>query len=221
MEPYYEHAGIAIYHGDCRDIFSRVASECGSVITDVPYGLGKLYGSSVRDDMSLFIDAIDLIAQSSKPTCTTISVSRIFDLPVRPQWVGVWEKPLAKMALAAYPFYPHWEPIAFWNIKGDYLGNKGHRSDVYSAVPESAQESGHPTPKPISLFVDLIEHIGKGVILDPFMGTGTTLVAAKNLGRRAIGIEIEEKYCELAAKRLAQEVFDFGTTNHWQLTTDH
>lgn len=208
MTPYYEHKGITIYRADCREIFSDIVDSCGSVITDVPYGIGKPYGG-LKDDLALFQDATRMIAESGKPTCTTLSVSRIFDLPIRPQWMGVWEKPLGMMGLAAYPFYPHWEPIAFWNVKGDFLGNKGHRSDVYKAMPARAQDSDHPTPKPVSLFADLIQHIGSGVIIDPFMGSGTTLLAAKNLGCKAIGIEYEEAYCELAAQRLSQEVLQF------------
>lgn len=69
----------------------------------------------------------------------------------------------------------------------------------------------HPTQKPTTLMIWCLEKRPKSnSILDPFMGSGTTLVAAKNLGRHAIGIEIEEGYCEIAAKRLEQEVFDFG-----------
>ena len=69
----------------------------------------------------------------------------------------------------------------------------------------------HPTQKPVRLMRELVGLFSSPgqVVLDPFMGSGTTLVAAKKLGRKAIGIEIEEKYCEIAAKRLSQEVFDF------------
>lgn len=210
MKPYYEEDGITIYHGDQLRVASQV--EFDSIVTDVPYGIGKDYGPGCADTVDDFRFAIITLASAGVPACTTMSVSCLWKIPedCRPQWVGVWEKPLGMMGLAAYPIYPHWEPIGFWNIKGDYLGNNGHRSDVYRFMPERAQDSDHPTPKPLSLFSELISHIGKGIILDPFMGSGTTLVAAKNLGRKAIGIEIEEKYCEIAAKRLAQRVFDFA-----------
>jgi len=76
---------------------------------------------------------------------------------------------------------------------------------------KNSQDGRHPTQKPIRLFAYLLKTFTNpaDVILDPFMGSGTTLRAAKDLGLRSIGIEIEEKYCEIAAERLRQEVFDF------------
>ena len=77
------------------------------------------------------------------------------------------------------------------------------------SLPVGNHIYGHPTEKPIRLFLWCIELAERAAtVLDPFMGSGTTLVAAKQLGRKAIGIEIEEKYCEIAVKRLAQEVLD-------------
>lgn len=77
----------------------------------------------------------------------------------------------------------------------------------------NCQDGFHPTQKPVSLFLYLVSSFSTTgeTILDPFMGSGTTLYAAKQLGRKAIGIEIEEKYCEIAVKRLAQSVLDFAS----------
>eukprot|EP00919_Chromeraceae_sp_WS-2016_P011436 GHVR01026694.1.p2 GENE.GHVR01026694.1~~GHVR01026694.1.p2 ORF type:complete len:119 (-),score=22.53 GHVR01026694.1:329-685(-) len=96
-----------------------------------------------------------------------------------------------------------WEPILVYGCKG--FGRDGVTATI------SPQPFDHPCPKPLKLFAWLIRKAtGEGdTILDPFMGSGTTLRAAKDLGRKAIGIEIEEKYCEIAAKRLAQEVLPF------------
>jgi site-specific DNA-methyltransferase (adenine-specific) len=81
---------------------------------------------------------------------------------------------------------------------------------VKTLAAMDARRPDHPTPKPIQLMAQLIESCPPGTILDPFMGSGTTLRAAKDLGRKAIGIEIEERYCEIAAQRMGQEVLDLG-----------
>jgi site-specific DNA-methyltransferase (adenine-specific) len=204
-KPYYEHAGITIYHADCRDILSGI--EYDSIVTDPPYGVGKNYGQCV-DDLAAFQDAVRLV--SSSRAAVFVPVCRIWDLPVRPQWMAIWSKAYGASGLLAYPIYPHWEGIALYNLSGNFKGNCGHRSDVFHFAPAVANGSGHPTPKPLNLIRELVSWMPGQAILDPFMGSGTTLVAAKQLGRRAIGIEIEERYCEIAASRLSQEVLEFA-----------
>ena len=98
--------------------------------------------------------------------------------------------------------YRHqYEFVAYW---GSYNGTT--YSDVFREAREGTYE--HPTQKPVWLCKKLVANSSNvgDLVLDPFMGSGTTLRAAKDLGRRAIGIEIEEKYCKIAVKRLAQEV---------------
>jgi hypothetical protein len=104
-----------------------------------------------------------------------------------------------------------WQPIHFYGPDPYLEDGKGSRPDSFSTT-EAAEQNGHPCPKPIGTMKWLVERVSRPgeTILDPFMGSGTTLRAAKDLGRKAIGIEIEEKYCEIAAERLGQEVLDLG-----------
>jgi tRNA G10 N-methylase Trm11 len=106
---------------------------------------------------------------------------------------------------------------AIWRSRGDrtpeevYVlghGFSGHRGTSvlsYHAISPNFVQRDHPTEKPVALMLDLIAKCPKGCVLDPFMGVGTTLVAAKRMNRCAIGIEIDERYCEIAAERLRQD----------------
>ena len=216
MTPYYERDGITIWLGDCRDILPTL--EADVIITDPPYNCGKNYGEHTNDNLPWpewcgWWDGCLEMMGAAAPDILAFMSQTAWRKYVRlgrhePDWTLCWHKPLA-LACCALPFMPHWEPIAYWGLT--------RRKDI----PKSATAAGwggdvlscnvnqniwgHPTEKPIRLMRDLVSRFD-GLILDPFMGSGTTLRAAKDLGYKAIGIEIEEKYCEIAVKRLAQEV---------------
>jgi DNA modification methylase len=214
MKPYYEHAGVTIYHGDCREILPHVKADL--VLTDPPYNAGKTYGDGT-DDARPQAEYIDWLASivtacegvSSGMVLVFLSVNGLMDLAQvkRPRHVCVWDKPMSfSPRQGGSCFLPHWEPCA---VYGRTWGEGGRvpgfsLPDVWHS--NTARRNGHPCPKPEALFKRIVAAIPADVVLDPFMGSGTTLVAAKDLGRHAIGIEIEERFCELAAKRLAQEV---------------
>lgn len=202
MTPYYEQDGITIYHGDCREILHSLTAHCA--ITDPPYNVGLNYSggdnrSDYEDWCSAWFQQLRSKSLSIALTPGTVNVAMWCRIQ-EPNWIIGWHKPAA---MGPSPFgVCNWEPVLFW---GKPKRNRG--TDVVTAgiVPDKALD-GHPCPKPERWAIGLIQLLTDPceTILDPFTGSGTTLVAAKRLGRKAIGIELEEKYCEIAAKRLSQ-----------------
>lgn len=212
MKPFYEHAGITIYHGDARELCPIAES----IITDPlwpNYPKGLLAGSD--DPKKLFRAfwkavplnylkrAVFIMRHDSDPRFLTpvkLPYARAVQLPyVMPGYIGRW---LGGDEIA----YCFGDPIP------SRAGQKVIPGRAHSVQPNGRLANGHPCSRAYSHMEFLVRWWSEPDerVLDPFMGSGTTLVAAKNLGRKAIGIEIEERYCEIAAKRLAQEVFDFG-----------
>jgi site-specific DNA-methyltransferase (adenine-specific) len=215
MRPYYEHGGITIYHGDCREALSSVG-RADAVITDPPYGMrwaftgqgsgkaaqggrnSQTKGQTVKGDEISF----DPTPWLAYPAVVLWGMQHYPDRLTRGS-VLVWIK--------KYP-----DAFGTFLSDADLAWMKGGCGVYVSPTvhPASFQsQKCHPTQKPVEIMEWCIRKArvrSGGTILDPFMGSGTTLVAAKNLGHTAIGVEIEERYCEIAAKRLSQEVLDFG-----------
>jgi site-specific DNA-methyltransferase (adenine-specific) len=206
MKPYYEHAGITIYHGDCREILPEL-EDFSLVLTDPPYGVGM---EAFSDDFSM-VKGLRL-CKSNLMACF-MSPRQVYRLCQVLDGCWNFERILwmEKSADISFP-WRGWlmnsEAILIFS-KPDAIWPKPERysRDCYRVSPWGKQ--GHPNNKPPDVVQDIMQKIGGQTILDPFMGSGTTLRAAKDLGCRAVGIEIEEKYCEIAAKRLSQEVLEF------------
>lgn len=209
MKPYFQEDGITIDHGDCLSILPSLCSSGFDVaITDPQYGVGENYTSGIDDisSVSLALAALTYLRGTAKRVALTPGVKHLFKYP-SPTWTGSFFYP-AGSGMNPWGF-TCWQPILFYGK--DPYGGKGSRPDSFSST-ESAEKNGHPCPKPIGQWKWLINRtvLPGELILDPFLGSGTTLVAAKDLGLSAIGIEIEEKYCEIAAKRLSQGVLELA-----------
>jgi site-specific DNA-methyltransferase (adenine-specific) len=208
VKPYFEENGLTIYHCDCREILGRLCADgFDAAITDPQYGIGEDYPSGVDDEssVSLSLYVLTYLRGTAARTALTPGVKNLFIYP-KPTWTGSFSYPAAT---GKGPWgFVCWQPILFYGK--DPYGGQGSRPDSMTSN-ESAGKNGHPCPKPIGQWKWLVARttLPGELILDPFMGSGTTLRAAKDLGRRAIGIEIEERYCEIAAQRLNQEVFQW------------
>ena len=225
MTPYYERDGITIYHGDCREVLPTLGP-VDHVITDPPYGIGYSTGyrtGVVRSSTRLVNDLLvapllnDTFAAMA-PLLNDTAAVYVFAAPLkldevlrvlRSFWdvanVLCWDKGNCTAGDLATTYGKRWEAIVY--ARRGRPAFKRRDRDVLAFSRGNSRRYLHPTQKPISLLRYLIErHPDASVVLDPFMGSGTTLCAAKDIGRKAIGIEIEERYCEIAAKRLEQQV---------------
>ena len=209
MKPYFQDADVTIYHGDCREILPKLAAD--ALITDPvwPNAPAAMF-PSVTDPQQLLGEALRLstakrvvivLRGDSDPRFlaavpANLPFFRCQILPyVMPGYIG---RKLGGDEIA----YSFGEPIP--SRPGQHV-IPGWADKVQ---PEARAANGHPCSRTLKHFLFLVRWWSEAgeIILDPFMGSGTTLRAAKDLGRKAIGIEIEERYCEIAAKRMSQSV---------------
>lgn len=214
MSPYYADDLVTLYHGDCRDLFPAITGD--ALVTDPPFGIefGRATWSDAPDQYPALMRWLVATARSNiSGWCFVFqampNVGRFHEwFPdgwriyaacknfalIRPM-AGVWHS---------------WDPVVFWNHdptrkapNSTVLNRDYHVGNVAGLFGLRAD---HPCPRPLDTVKQLVTiatPLG-GCVIDPFAGSGTTLRAAKDLGVRAIGIELDERYCEVAAERLAQ-----------------
>lgn len=230
MKPYYEQSGVTIYHGDCREVLPTLPP-VDHVITDPPYEaeahtLARRQRShGVVDVLPINFEPIDAALRGFVGMeCARIARRWVLVFcqveaamlwrdalsSVRYLRTQVWVKPdSAPQFTGDRPGMGYESIVTCWSGKGKPSWNGGGRRGVYEHMVgvNGGGKNPHPTMKPESLMRELVYLFTDpgDTIIDPFIGSGTTLVAAKRLGRKAIGIELEEKYCEVAARRLQQE----------------
>ncbi len=207
MKPYFQDAHSTIFLADCREILPTLP-KVDLVLADPPYGLGSRLHDGGTWSTNPIYDAMLEWDQSPIDTATILKCidhgkiaivwgGNYFSLPPSMSWLA-WVKAQSMPTLADFELA--------WT-------NADFPAKMFRELRNPDGKRTHPTQKPVSVLIFCIEYAAARMkvetILDPFMGSGTTLVAAKQLGRKCIGIELEEKYAEIAAKRLQQEYFQF------------
>ncbi|MFH1980209.1 MAG: DNA methyltransferase [Pseudomonadota bacterium] len=213
ITPYYQQKGIVIYNCDCREILPDLPP-VDLILTDPPYGIN--YQSArriawqrkdkIQGDKNFPLWIFDVM----KPRNALFVWLRWDVLPLvpLPKSFIVWDKMNHSMGDLKHEIGRQWEGCAFY--PGPEHKFIKRPADIIRCKKIPAEKLLHPNEKPVGAMLPLIKAHSSNLILDPFMGVAPVLLAAKLLGRRAIGIEIEEKYCEIAARRLSQEVLPFG-----------
>ncbi|GAB3192066.1 DNA-methyltransferase [Nesterenkonia suensis] len=212
MSVYYQDDQVTLYHGDCLTEH-REWLDADVLVTDPPYGINYTSGArrerlarSIIGDKDTSARDHVLDAWGDRPSVTfgTWRIPR----PASTRALLVWDtKGALGMGALDLPWKPAHQEIY---IAGNGFGGR-RTTDVLSIAPvQSTARNGrnHPHEKPLSLMQALLMKCPPGTVADPFAGSGATLIAARNLGRRAIGVELEERYCEIIATRLSQGVFD-------------
>ncbi len=206
MKPYYEDEYVTLYHGDCLEVDAWL--EADVLVTDPPYGVAFRSArrseqdrfSAIAGDESVALRDEVLAKWGSRPALVfgTWRAERPANVRQRLIWAKGEDPGLGDLSM----------PWGFGDEEMYVLGEGWagkRRTNVYRMPKVAAVNNpGHPTPKPIPLMESLLDDgtPPDWVVADPFAGSGATLIAARNLGRKVIGVELEEKYCEVIAKRL-------------------
>ena len=217
MKPYYEHAGITLYHGDCREILPTLP-KCDLLLTDPPYllpgmkgagcfgGRASLTGTQGFTDMGFDVSILE-VCDNWFCFCSKHNLMEVVEKARGKYWTILQWCKTNPVPTCNNTYLSDVEYCVHRWKKGRLFSGMADKS-LFELRPVGQKETSHPNEKPLKLIQRLVRLGSKEAetILDPFAGSGTTLVAAKLEGRKAVGIEINERYCEIAASRLAQGV---------------
>lgn len=216
-KPYYEDSLVTLYHGDCLNITDWLSADV--LVTDPPYGVDyqsgsrrdKLAASILNDKDTSFRDGV-LSLWGTKPALVFGSwkIARPEATRTRLVWDTLGALGMGDLRI---PWKPADQEIYVLG-DGEWQGKRTNNVLSFPPVQATAKNGRlHPHEKPIRLMDELIAKTVGRTIADPFAGSGSTLVSASRLGRKSIGVELDEGYCEVIAKRLSQQAFDLGDWN--------
>ena len=216
MKPYYEDDFVPLYHGDCLEHTQWL--EADVLVTDPPYGMAYKSGmdrgnrtewhDKINGDESPELRDNALKLWDENKAAIVFGTWRV-PRPENTKQLVIWDKsPCGFMGDINIPFGPTHEDIYLIGRNGWTGTREPSVINAQMLMSGNKERPNHPTPKPIGLMEKLVSKT-LGVVADPFAGSGATLIAARNLGRKAVGVELEEKYCEIIAKRLSQQAFNF------------
>ena len=226
MGAYYQDDLVTLYHGDCLEITEWLAADV--LVTDPPYGTqfseanprggygrrGNATGDRKGAPLGRGLDAVTIANDGTTETRDAALAlwgskpALVFGSPRLPDPPGLWADRLVwdkkRPGMNGGPWRYRHESIY---VTAGFVRTSDASVSILTAFPEQAD---HIHGKPLALMETLIATAPPGIIADPFSGSCTTLVAAHHLGRTAIGVELDERYCELLATRLSQQAFDLG-----------
>lgn len=208
MTPYYSDDLVTLYHGDCRDVLPHLEATWAALVTDPPYGADYRSGArriegrarSIENDQDTAVRDAVLDWWALRGPALVFGTWKV-ERPAETKTVLVWDKGGALgMGDLSIPWKPDHEEV--YVIGGPRDGRRDCGS-VIRCAPVQAVGRDHPNEKPVELMRMLLAKIdSRRVVVDPCAGSGAVLVAAKSLGREAIGVELDERYCALIAERL-------------------
>ena len=223
VSPYYQDSHVTLYHGDCREVLPHLEmSDC--LITDPPFGIGFEYenGKELHNNSDDYYGWLCELLQLAETKLNAGAFMAVWQAQL--YFKHFWQvfgddihiycaaKNFVQLRKTAINY--GYDPVVMKYKCGEHLKPIKPKRNLDFFVSNTAAivsntkriEKAHPCPRPLDVVLEIMKNFSIGTVLDPFAGSGTTLLAARQLNRKAIGIELEEKYCEVIANRMRQEV---------------